>query len=133
MVNLLRHGDEDPKFARIREMLGVGPYDDVEVRGSVTAREDGRKVYWTPTTAEEFGKLKTAPAALLRELCLVPWEEPHGDGMMVWLFPAEWFEFIPEGYEVVTFRGARKPFAPGGTVDEQWLGCLPYGFVRKEP
>lgn len=57
-------------------------------------------------------------------LCLQKWEDDH------WLYPGEWYDYIPEGYEVVTITGKKEPFRKGKTDDDIRFGCLPYGFKR---
>jgi hypothetical protein len=46
-------------------------------------------------------------------------------------FPAEWYDHIPEGFEIVTINGAMKPFERGVTDDDRRFGLLAFGIVVK--
>ena len=49
----------------------------------------------------------------------------------IWLYPIEWYNSIPEDYEIVTIRGKTKLFQKGLTDKEMRYGALSFGF-RKE-
>jgi len=122
MVDYLKSGDDDEIVRRIRELIGVGPNEPVEVLCSQCER-NGRTVYYTPRTEAEFDKLKTAPESLLIDMCLVKCEDGH------YLYPGEWFDYIPEGYEVVDIHGEKIPFSKK-LSDDIRFGCLAYGFKK---
>lgn len=129
----LKPGDESELAARIREPIGVGPFEPVEVVTPQFERTDGRKVYWCPSSAEELDKVREAPRELLRNMCLSPWNSPleHPEKMVLWLYPGEWYEHIPAGYPIVDICDQREKFEPGVTDDDIRFGCLAYGFLRE--
>lgn len=48
-----------------------------------------------------------------------------------YLFPKEWYEIIPNGFEIINIFGNKENFVPGVTDDDIRYGCLSYGFIRK--
>jgi hypothetical protein len=49
----------------------------------------------------------------------------------VWLFPAEWYNIIPDKFIVTGLYGESYPFEKGKTDDDRRFGCLAYGIRRK--
>lgn len=49
----------------------------------------------------------------------------------VWLFPAEWYNKIPNGFIVTGLYGEAYPFQKGKSDDDIRFGCLAYGIRRK--
>lgn len=47
-----------------------------------------------------------------------------------WLFPKEWYAFIPDGLPVVDINGETEPFKAGVTDDDYRFGCLSFGFYK---
>jgi hypothetical protein len=45
----------------------------------------------------------------------------------LFLFPAEWYDHIPEGLPVETVNGVIKQFQRGVSDNQRRCGCLPYG------
>jgi hypothetical protein len=72
----------------------------------------------------------------LLQFGLRPWgrKHEHHDGTeygpMLWLFPGEWYEHIPEGFEVVTLRFQRERFTRRETDNDIRFGCLAYGILK---
>jgi hypothetical protein len=121
---MLAFSDENSLVAEIRKAIGVGPFDPVECVTPQFEREDGRVPPWTPRTAGEFDSLRTLSDEALKFLCLGRWDE-H-----TWLYPGEWYAFIPDGYEIFDINGDTEKFVGGKTDDDIRFGCLPYGFKR---
>jgi hypothetical protein len=63
----------------------------------------------------------------LKELGLRSWEAR--EGLTLFLFPGEWYSYIPEGFEVVTLRYNREVFARGVSDDDTRFGYLAYGIL----
>ena len=93
-------------------------------------------------SAEELALLCERSSDELRALGLGCWNnpgEPDEDGHplfrrnTLWLFPAEWCESIPDGFEVVTISGRREAFKRGETDDDRRFGCLAYGILVPWP
>lgn len=47
------------------------------------------------------------------------------------LFPAEWYNLIPNGFMVTGLYGESYPFEKGKTDNDRRFGCLAYGIRRK--
>lgn len=47
------------------------------------------------------------------------------------LFPAEWYEIIPDDFVVTGLNGESYSFKKGVSDNDQRFGCLPYGVRRK--
>lgn len=122
----LAFGDESSLAAEVRDVLGVGPYDQVVAVTPQFERLEGGKPPWTPKTMQEFASLEKLSDAALRLLCLKQWDKGH------WLYPGEWYDSIPKDYIVVDISGQGKPFLPGRTDRDIRFGCLAYGFKREQ-
>lgn len=46
------------------------------------------------------------------------------------LFPAEWYDIIPNGFLVTSLDGEQYHFKNGESDDDMRFGCLPYGIRR---
>jgi hypothetical protein len=91
-----------PQFERIDEITPVMP--------------DGSK--------EFFDSLKTLSHETLTAVGLGLWDDGH------YLFPKEWYNFIPDGYMVTSISGNIEPFKRGETDDDIRYGMLAYGFIK---
>lgn len=49
----------------------------------------------------------------------------------IYLLPAEWYNSIPDGFELVDICGKKEFFKNGKTDNDQRFGCLAYGILRK--
>lgn len=67
--------------------------------------------------------------AELKKLGLGMWKEE--DGQTTMLFPGDWYDEIPKGFEVVDIFGETEKFDPKKSDDDQRFGFLPYGIVVK--
>lgn len=47
----------------------------------------------------------------------------------LWLFPAEWYDAIPNGFPLVDINGCNELFIKGSTDDDRRYGCLAYGVM----
>lgn len=90
-------------------------------------RTDGLKV--RPPFQEEFLNLRMYGELHLKGLGLQKWEETPEQ--IHWLFPYEWYDFIPEGMEIVDINGEREKFKRGTTDNDMRFGVLAYGFIQK--
>ena len=135
-------------LAELRDALDLKPGDVVEIRGPQFDRPAGSvKPGAPPATPEAWEALRYLGPNALRALGLGSW-----DGADLHLLPAEWYNAIPVGYELVCITGAAYPHRPyprradGTTVDwaavdaarraqpglkftddEPRCGCLAYG------
>ena len=46
------------------------------------------------------------------------------------LFPAEWYDYIPDGFKVIGLSGKPDLFINGFSDDDIRYGCLSYGVFR---
>ncbi len=121
----LQFGDVSELAHKIRELIGVGDFEEVGVILPQFERTDNRAVSIAPKDAEWLDVLKGAPFSILRDLGLQCWDES------LWLFPAEWYDYIPEGYEVVDINLKIEKFIKGETDDDRRYGTLAYGILAK--
>lgn len=90
-------------------------------------RTDGRYIDYEPD--EQL--LETLPYlddSVLKGLGLQPWDKSHN----IWLFPVEWYEHIPEGFEIITITETVKEFDRAEDHKEARFGALPYGIHRPD-
>lgn len=121
---------DGPNFGeKLREAIGLEPGEELEITTPQFNRVDGI----TPVVSGfKFEELPTYPKATLIALGCGRWDEPDENGEVLWLFPAEWYTLIPEGFEIRDINGKVEHFKKGETDDDQRFGCLAYGFKRKE-
>ena len=118
-------GDENEIAKVIRTALGVGDFEPVRVMTSQIERSDGKVITYFPKTVEEFDNLKKAPHDVLIDIGVSLFESGH------YLYPGEWYDFIPEGYEVITIFNETELFERSKSDDDTRYGCLSYGFKRE--
>ncbi len=124
----LECGDVNELAQIIRQAIGATTYEDVDVVTPEFDRTDGRKVVCRPRTAEQLDRIKTLDDNMLREVGMQVWE--NGKGWKHWLFPAEWYDCIPDGYIIVDINCAVERFKKGATDDDRRGGALAYGFIK---
>lgn len=115
----------------VRDAVGAEPGDAISVSGPQFHRARG-----TPAPAHllssAFEGLALKSEAELLELGCRPWDaedEPTVPGHLLYLFPAEWYWQIPEGFEVVDINGQRSKFQRGVTSGDRRFGALAYGVL----
>jgi hypothetical protein len=115
---------KDPNFAKnFANAIGAKEGDTINLITPQFERQDGLTIKYIPKTIEEFDALKSMPDDKLRERGLQLWDTNH------WLYPAEWYDFIPDGYEMVCISGEVEKFEKGVTDDDMRFGALAYGFI----
>lgn len=115
---------QDPNFAEnFASAIGAKEGETINLITPQFERDDGLKIKYIPKTIEEFDALKSMPDDKLRELGLQLWDTNH------WLYPAEWYDFIPDGYEMIDINGESEKFKKGVTDDDMRFGALAYGFI----
>lgn len=91
------------------------------ITGSQHDRVDGT----VPTAPpQDFEALRSMTADRLNELGMRVWDET---GLM--LFPGEWYESIPAGYDIIDISGNKEKFEPGVTDNDVRFGCLAFGII----
>lgn len=118
---------DDPDFPeQLREALGVKPGDTVQIITPQFERTDGLQV---PKPLMDFSKLPQLATETLKAIGCQKWDEADS-GSVLWLFPAEWYEHIPDGTPIVSISGEHETFKRGETDDDRRFGALSYGFLR---
>ena len=119
-----------PTFATdLAKEIGPGPH---EIATPQFYRTDGVLVNAPDMSEAEWRSLCSLPPDRLRQLgCQVWSDDAKGTH---WLFPAQWYPYIPEGLPVTDINGKTKLFARGLTDDDIRFGALSFGFINaKEP
>lgn len=104
----------------------------IQISGPQFERTDKLAVYEDAAPqGVEWETLDTWPTSRLKALGCKLWDE--GTTHELWLFPEQWYLFIPEGFVVTFIDGTSEPFKPGVTDDDIRFGCLPFGVnIHKE-
>ena len=122
---------DDPDFAtKLREAIGAKEGEPIRIIAPQFNRTDGLDV---PKPMMDFAKLPQLADETLKQIGCQKWDEPDEQGNVLWLFPAEWYDFIPDGTTVTCISGEVEKFRRGETDDDRRFGALAYGFVRKQP
>jgi len=114
----------------LMKAIGVEQGDTVEVVTPTFDRTDERDVTYLPSTPEEYVALEGMKEDKLKTLGCQVWERKWGT--VHWLYPAEWYDHIPNETEVVGLCGDREKFERGVTSDDRRFGALGYGFIQQE-
>jgi hypothetical protein len=122
----LQFGDVNDFAHQIRELIGTGDFDKVRVVLPEFDRADGKIISIKPKDAAWLDNLKNAPPEILQDIGMQHWEEN------IWLFPSEWYDHIPDGYDIVTIWNIKEQFHKGVTSDDRRFGALAYGILVSE-
>lgn len=150
---LLASADQSELARVIRAAIGVSPDEPV----CVTTPMFNRPAAWEPAMvppadAKTWAGFTHADRDTLRTWGLRPWglvtttpptaldriskrdtwfHETDDEATAtheIWLFPAEWYDRIPEGFPVVDIFGCLETFQRG-TTDDRRFGMLSFGVV----
>jgi len=128
-----RSGIEIPAISieELPKVLGIEPGDQIEF---VTPQFHRNPSEPTPGVPTDWGELRTLDRDELRNRGCKGWCDPQEDdwplkGQELLLFPGEWYNHIPPGFEVVDINGETEPFVPGHTDDDIRFGCLAFGIL----
>lgn len=120
----------DQAVEAICESVGASPGDTIQIiTPQFTRTSKMTKVSSAPTPFESVRQLDYSA---LRSLGCEPWDDPDADGNVLLLFPGEWYEMIPDGFEIVDISGGKENFVSGDTDDDIRFGCLSYGILVKK-
>lgn len=118
----------DPDFAqKLVDAIGAKPGEEVEFITPQFNRTDGLNV---PLPLCDFSKLNTLSEETLKAIGCQKWDDPDKDGKVLWLYPAEWYDHIPDGTKIVSISGSHKEFKHGKSDDDRRCGALAYGFLK---
>lgn len=115
---------DDPDVRKILEAIkSVIPedYDSIAIYTPQFNRNDNIVPATPGMTSEWFDSLKLKSSDELKALGLGHWDEGH------FLFPEEWYDYIPDGYEVVGISNKLFKFKKDKTSKDTRYGLLAYG------
>jgi hypothetical protein len=131
----LKTSDQHPTASLIREAIGATLDEPITVVTPRFDREPGSPSMCDWPT-KRFDDLRSMTIGELCELGCRQWdsiEEQDRPGHLLMLFPHEWYDRIPEGFEVHDINGDVEPFRKGETDDDKRFGVLPYGLSVPVP
>ena len=118
-----------PTFAEdFRKALGLKEGETLTITTPQFTRTDGLQV---PKPLIDFRKLPELSEETLKAIGCQKWDKPDENKEVLWLFPHEWYDHIPDGLDIVYISGRREKFKHGGTDNDMRFGALAYGFKRK--
>jgi len=79
----------------------------------------------------DFSALPLLDEVTLKAIGCQKWDDPNAEGLVLWLYPGEWYNHIPEGLMMRCIDGTDSPMQHGVTDDDTRYGALAYGFMRK--
>lgn len=124
MTDYLKDAAESDLAARIRAAIGATPTEDVAVTTPQFERTDGKEIDWYPEDPMDIYGLIRADTQTLLDLGMQNW---NGE---IWLFPAQWYDHIPDGTLIVDINDRIETFEHGVTDNDRRFGALPYGIKR---
>lgn len=120
---------DDPDFAeKLIQAIGVKPGETITITTPTFDRTDGRVV---PLPVIPFDNLPELSEETLKEIGCQKWDDPDAHGNVLWLYPAEWYDHIPNGHIITNICGEDEWFEHGKTDDDRRFGALSFGFKRK--
>lgn len=116
------------RFAGLAALIAsLAPHGEVAITSSRTKRPKNEPPpALPPTTMHEWRNLELETGEQLHARGLRPW-----DGEGLWLFPAEWFDAIPEGLAIHFVDGREGNFLREVTDGDQRFGCLAFGVLQR--
>lgn len=117
-------GKKSKLAAKIRKAIGATENETVLVTTPQFKRTKDMPPVKKPP--KDWDKLRNMTKAQLKALGCGSW-----DGRLM-LFPKEWYNSIPAGYEIEDINGSTEEFVPGETDDDIRFGCLAYGVLASD-
>ena len=111
--------------------LGIPENEKLEFRTPQFEREYKLEISFIPKSKEEFDTIRTLSSEVLKKMGVRVWEK-NKNGEVCYLYPDEWYDYIPNGYRILSISGNEEIFTKGETDDDIRFGCLSFGFKRKE-
>lgn len=123
----LKKSSESTDAAMIREAIGAGPDEPVNVYGPQFHRTADMPPVKAPPTGD-WNLLRDKTASEMKAMGCALWSsESDKHGRVLMLFPYEWYDHIPAGFEIEVIDGEIERFDPGETDDDMRFGVLAYG------
>ena len=105
----------------------TGDEPDIVLISTPHERSNGQVVAAPAPERDSFYKLSEVSADQARGLGMQRWTESDESAGDLWLFPVEWYNAIPEGFEVETIDGEQKRFSRRTCGRDSRYGALAYG------
>ena len=123
--------NDDNFGGKLAKALNLKPLDKVTISTPVFERQDEIKVDPPVKTVLYFDDLHNMTEDYLKSIGCQIWEIDKASKTIHWLYPAEWYDYIPENYLVTDICGRDKEFKHGVTDNDRRFGALSYGFIQK--
>jgi len=114
---------------KLCKSLGVKSLEKVVFKTPQFERTDGKNIIYFPETRDEYSKLVTLNDYILKDMGCQIWNRT--ENTTHWLYPGEWFDFIPEGTIVTSISGATEIFVKNKFDDDIRFGALSFGFIQE--
>ena len=82
-----------------------------------------------PNSLEAYASLPEMTPEELDKLGLHRWETKPAVSIH-WLYPLEWYDYIPDGLEIVSILGKVTEFEHGMTDKDDRGGAMAFGFIQ---
>lgn len=121
---------DSPSLAKaiVADMTGLQPGDQIEFITPQFECTDGMQVP-VPVDFDDWENLHKKDDATLTALGFGVWDETEHEKH--WLFPKEWYDIIPDGYQITSIFREQETFKRGETDNDYRFGCLSFGFIQK--
>lgn len=127
--DVLLNMDDENFIDDLTKAMGLKKGDAVKFTTPQFTRTDGKVITYLPTAEEEYEGIKKLSPENLKKIGCQKWDEKNGE--ILWLYPSEWYAFLPDNYEVVDINWEKELFKPGVTDNDIRFGALSYGFIQK--
>lgn len=129
----------------LMDALGIKKGDKIEFTGSQHYRDYKLEINFIPQDKQELEAIiATASDENLMKMGVCLWTTYNSEvedetplhkmylnkDQKHFLFPSEWYNYIPDGFEIVDIFGKKEKFQKGITDNGKSFGCLAFGFVR---
>ncbi len=113
---------DDPDFAeKFKAAIGLQPGEAAQFLTPQFERTDRLTPVANPHSL--FSLLHAMPEKTLRAVGMQNWDD------RLWLFPYQWFNAIPKGFQVECISGQKSKWDAETHDDDMRFGALAYGIV----
>ncbi|HDY66219.1 MAG TPA: hypothetical protein ENH85_00355 [Candidatus Scalindua sp.] len=126
--DIILDASDDSFIDDLTRAMDIKPDDKINIITPQFERTDGRVILYLPNTPAEYEALKKMSEENLRKMGCQLWDNENG--VKHWLYPHEWYGYIPNGTEIINISGKKELFEQGKTDDDIRFGALSYGFLQ---
>lgn len=147
LANLLKIKPKDVILPRDITFRNTLTEDEVEIIAQFYEENSERNrevtIDWHPESEAELKAfIETCPHEDMLNMGLDVWCDYNtqfyydnniylNDGEIHYLFPAEWYDYIPHGFPIITVAGTEEHFDKDIHFGDAIFGCLAYGFIKQ--